>query len=39
MDNLWPDDMEGFAAADHGAETGAQGRQRSQRYIYYSLKG
>ena len=25
VDKLWPDDMEGFAAADHGAETGAQG--------------
>ena len=31
--------MEGIAAADHGAERAAQGRQRRQRYIDYSLKG
>ena len=30
--------MEGIAAADHGAERAAQGRQRRQRYIDYSLK-
>ena len=39
MDEGWPDDMEGTAAADHGAERAAQGRQRRQRYIDYSLKG
>ena len=31
--------MEGIAPADHGAERAAQGRQRRQRYIDYSLKG
>ena len=39
VDKGWPDDMEGIAPADHGAETTAQGRQRRQRYIDYSLKG
>ena len=32
-------DMEGIAAADHGAESTAQARQRRQRYIDYSVKG
>ena len=39
VDKRWPDDMEGIAPADHGAERAAQGRQRRQRYIDYSLKG
>ena len=38
VDKGWPDDMEGIAAADHGAERAAQGRQRRLRYINYSLK-
>ena len=38
VDKGMPDDMEGIAAADHGAEGAAQGRQRRQRYIDYSLK-
>ena len=39
VDKGWPDDMEGIAAADHGGERAAQGRQRRQIYIDYSLKG
>ena len=39
VDKGWPDDMEGIAPADYGAERAAQGRQRRQRYIDYSLKG
>ena len=39
VDKGWPDDMEGIAPADHGTERAAQGRQRRQRYIDYSLKG
>ena len=39
VDKRWPDDMEGIAAADHGAEGAPQGRQRRQRYIDYSQKG
>ena len=39
VDKGWPDDMEGIAAADHGAERAAQGRQRRQRYMDYSLRG
>ena len=39
VDKGWPDDMEGNAAADHGAERAAQGRQRRQRYMDYSLRG
>ena len=39
VDNGWPDDMEGIAPVDQGAERAAQGRQRRQRYIDYSLKG
>ena len=38
VDKGWPDDMEGIAPADHGAERAAQGRQRRQRYIDCSLK-
>ena len=39
VDKGCPDDMEGIAPADHGAERTAQGRQGRQRYIDYSLKG
>ena len=39
VDKGWPDDIEAIAAAGHGAERAAQGRQRRQRYIDYSLKG
>ena len=35
----WPDDLNGIEAAHHAAEREAQGRQRKQRYIDYSLKG
>ena len=35
----WPDDLNGFEAAQHNAERKAQGRQIRQRYINYSLKG
>ena len=30
VDKGWPDDMEGIAPADHGAERAALGRQRSR---------
>ena len=30
-DKGWPNDMQGIAPADHGAEGTAQGRQRRQR--------
>ena len=39
VDKGWPDDMEGIAPADHVAARTAQGRQRGQRCIDYSLKG
>ena len=39
VDKRWPDDIEGIAPADHGAERTAQARQRRQRYIDYSMKG
>ena len=39
VDNGWPDDLNGIEAAHHNAERDAQGRQRRQRYIDYSLKG
>ena len=36
----WPkDDMEGIVEADRAAERQAQGRQRRQRYIDYTLRG
>ena len=35
----WPDDNEGFAPTDHGAERTAQARQRRQRYIDFTMKG
>ena len=39
VDKGRPEDMEGTATADHGAERTAQGRQWGQRYIDCSLKG
>ena len=39
VDNGWPDDLNGIEAAHHNAEREAQGTQRRQRYIDYSLKG
>ena len=39
VDKGWPDDMEGIAEADRAADCQAQGRQRRQRYIDYTLRG
>ena len=39
VDKGWPDDLNGIEAAHHAAEREAQGRQRRQRYIDYSLEG
>ena len=39
VDKGWPDDMEGIAEADRAAERQAQGRQRKQRCIDYTLRG
>ena len=39
VDKGWPDDMEGIAEADRATERQAQGRQRRQRYIDYTLRG
>ena len=39
VDRGWPDDMEGLIEADRAAERQAQGRQRRQRYIDYTLRG
>ena len=39
VDKGWPKDLKGIEAAHHNAELDAQGRQRRQRYIDYSLKG
>ena len=39
VDKGWHDDLNGIEAAHHNAEREAQGRQRRQRYIDYSLKG
>ena len=39
VDKGWPDDLNGIEAAQYAAEGAAQGRQRRQRYIEYSLKG
>ena len=39
VDKGWPDDLNGIEGAHHNAEREAQGRQRRQRYIDYSLKG
>ena len=35
----WPDVMEGIVEPDRAAERQAQGRQRRQRYIDYTLRG
>ena len=39
VDKGWPDDLNGIEAAHHNAEREAQGRQRRQRYMDYSLRG
>ena len=39
VDKGWRDDMNGIEATQHNPEREAQGRQRRQRYNYYSLKG
>ena len=39
VDKGWLDDMEGIVEADRAAERQAQGRQRRQRYMDYSLRG
>ena len=39
VDKGWPDDLHGIEVAQHNAERNAQGRQKRQRYIQYSLKG
>ena len=39
VDKGWPDDMNGFEAAQQNAERAAQGRQRKQRYMDYRLRG
>ena len=39
VDKSWPDDMNGIEAAQQNAERAAQGRQRRQRYMDYSLRG
>ena len=39
VDKGWPDDMEGVTEANRAAERQAQGRQRRQRYIDYTLRG
>ncbi len=39
VDKGWPDDMNGIEAAQQNAERAAQGRQRRQRYMDYSLRG
>ena len=39
VDKGWPDDLNGIEAAQHAAEREAQGRQRRQMYMDYSLRG
>ena len=39
VDKGSPDDMESIVEADRAAECQAQGRQRRQRYIDYTLRG
>ena len=39
VDKGWPDDMECIVEADRAAERQAEGRQRSQRYIDFTLRG
>ena len=38
VDKEWPDEIEGIAEGDRVAERQAQGRQRRQRYIDYTLR-
>ena len=39
VDKGWPDEKEGIAECDRAAERQAQGRQRRQQYINYTLRG
>ena len=39
VDKGWSDDLNGIGAAQQNAERAAQGRQRRQRYMDYSLRG
>ena len=39
VDKGWPDDMNGIEAAQQKPERAAQGRQRRQKYMDYSLRG
>ena len=39
VDKGWPNDLNGIEAAHLAAKRDAQGRQRKQRYVDYSLKG
>ena len=39
MDKGWPDDMAGVVSAEEAAERSAHARQRTQRYIDYTLRG
>ena len=39
VDRGWPEDMHGIPNAEHNAERAAQGRQRRQRCVDYSLRG
>ena len=39
VDKGWPDDLNGIEAAHHNPEREAQGGQRRQRYMEYSLRG
>ena len=39
VDKGWPDDMDGIVEADRAAERQAQGRERIQSYMDYSLRG
>ena len=39
VDKGWPDDLTGVVAAEQAAERTAQARQRTQRYIDYTLTG
>ena len=39
VDKGWPDDLNGFEAAQQNAERDVQAQQRRQKYIDYSLRG
>ena len=39
VDKRWPDDIKGIVEAERAAERQAQGRQRRQGYIDYTLRG